>query len=100
MLALSLASRGVSLAILRSDPGDDFPDVILGRDDVTIGGHRPNNILGAFAHEALPLEGGPWAETSGAECDQADQGVIIATVDPTFIGERRRHSPTTSAAMT
>jgi hypothetical protein len=100
MLALSSASCGVSLAILRPDPGDDFPDVILGRDDLTIGGHRPNNILGAFAHEALLLEGVPWAETSGAECDQAEQGVIIAAIDPNLVGERCCHSSTATTAMT
>ena len=82
MPAFPSTSRRILLAMLRPDPGDDFPDVILRRDDLTIGGHRPNNILGAFAHEALFLEGVPRAETSGAKCDQAEQGVIIAAVDP------------------
>src|SRR4029079_13592452 len=93
-------SRTILLAMLRPDPSDDFPDVILRRDDLTIGGHRPNNSLGAFAHEAFFLEGVPRTETSGAECDQAEQGVIIAAVDPNLIGQRCRHSPTTPAPMT
>ena len=86
--------------MLGPDPGDDFPDVIFPRDDLTKGGHRPNNILGAFAHEALLLEGVPGAETSGAECDEAEQGVIVAAVDPNLIGERCRHPPSTTTAMT
>jgi hypothetical protein len=81
MEALTSASRRVSLAILGPDPGDDFPDVIFPRDDLTIGGHGPNNTLGPFAHEALLLEGVPGAETSGAKCDEPEQGVIVATVD-------------------
>ena len=93
-------SRSVSLAILRPDPGDDFPNGILGRDDLTKGGHRPNNILGAFAHESLLLEGVPGAETAGAECNEAKQGIIIAAVDPNFVGERCRHSSTATTAMT
>lgn len=100
MEALTSASRRVSLAILGPDPGDDFPDVIFPRDDLTIGGHGPNNTLGPFAHEALLLEGVPGTETSGAKCDEAEQGVIVATVDPNLIGERCRHPSSTATAMT
>jgi hypothetical protein len=100
MQALASASRSVPLAILRPDPGDDFPDVIFPRYDLTIGGHRPNNILGSFAHEALLLKGVPGAKTSGAERDEAEQSVIIAPVDPNLVCERCRHAPSTTTAMT
>jgi hypothetical protein len=53
--------------MLRLDPGDDFPDGILGPDDLTIGGHRSDNILGSLPHEALLLEGVAWAQAAGAE---------------------------------
>ena len=64
MPAFPSTSRRILLAMLGPDPGDDFPDVILRPDDLTIGGHRPDNILGPFAHEALLLEGVARAETS------------------------------------
>ena len=86
--------------MLRPDPGDDFPDVILGVDDLTKGGHRPDDILGSFPYEALLLEGVARAQASGAECDQTEQGIVVAPVDPNLIGERCRHSPATSTAVT
>jgi hypothetical protein len=44
MQALTSASRSVSLAILLPDPGDDFPNGILGRDGLTIGGIGPTTF--------------------------------------------------------
>ena len=64
--------------MLGPDPSNDTPDVILGPDDLTIGGHGPDNILGSLAHEALLLEGVARARLPGAECDQTEQGIIIA----------------------
>ena len=47
MPAFPSKSCRILLAMLGPDPGDDFPDVILGPDDLAIGRHRPDNILGS-----------------------------------------------------
>ena len=86
--------------MLGPDPGDDFPEVVLGGDDLAIGGHRPDNVLGSSPHEALLLEGIAGAQTSAAERDQTEQRIVIAAVDPNLIGQRRRHSAATSTAVT
>jgi hypothetical protein len=64
MPAFPSTSRRILLAMLGPDPGDDFPDVILGPNDLAIGRHRPDNILGSYPHEALLLEGVARAQAS------------------------------------
>src|SRR4029079_62792 len=83
MPAFPSTSRRILLAMLGPDPGDDFPDVILGPDDLAIGRHRPDNILGSYPHEALLLEGvaraqasagGAWAPPGHDRDDDANDG--------------------------
>jgi hypothetical protein len=37
------------LAVYRPNPGDDFPEVIIGFDGLAERRHRPDDCLGAFA---------------------------------------------------
>ena len=94
MALLLSTSRRAQLAVYRPNPGDDFPEVIIGFDGLTEGGHRPDDGLGAFAGVALPLE-----RFAGAKRNQPEQRVVIVAIDPNWIGEGRCHASAATPSM-
>jgi hypothetical protein len=82
------------LAIYRPNPGNDFPEVIIGFDGLAEGGHRPDDGLGAFAGVTLPFE-----RFAGAKCNQPEQRVVIVAIDPNWIGEGRCHASAATTSM-
>jgi hypothetical protein len=83
----------------RPNPSDDFPNLIFGLDGFAEGRHRPDDVLGALAHEPLLLKRVAWAETPGAKRDHPEQRVVVIAIDPNLIGEGCRHAATTTASM-
>jgi hypothetical protein len=82
------------LAIYRPNPGDDFPEVIIGFDGLAEGGHRPDDCLGAFAGVTLPFE-----RFAGAKCNQPEQRIVSVAIDPNWIGKRRCHASAATTSM-
>src|SRR6476646_2765491 len=99
MRAFSSASLWPSLAIYRPNPSDDFPDVIIGLNGFAEGGHRPDHVLGALAHEPLLPKRVAWAETPGAKRDHPEQRVVVIAINPNLIGEGCRHASATTSSM-
>ena len=99
MRAFSSASLWPSLAMYRPNPSDDFPDVIIGLNGFAEGGHRPDDVLGALAHEPLLPERVAWAEATCAKRDHPKQRVVVIAINPNLIGEGCRHASTTTASM-
>ena len=83
----------------RPNPSDDFPDLIIGLNGFAEGGHRPDDGLGALAHEPLLPERVAWAEATCAKRDHPEQRVVVIAINPNLIGERCRHAATTTASM-
>jgi hypothetical protein len=99
MRAFWSASLSASLAINRPNPSDNFPDITIGLDGFAEGGHRPDHVLGALAHEPLLLKRVAWAETPGAKRDHPEQRVVVIAINPNLIGEGRRHAAAATASM-
>src|SRR5262245_12533246 len=99
-MRVASALRRAPLAILGPDPGDDFPDVVVRLEDLAEMRHRPDHVLRALAHEALLRKRIARAQASGAEGNHAEQRVVVVSVNPNFVGERRRHSAAATTAMT
>jgi hypothetical protein len=83
----------------RPNPSDDFPHLIFGLDGFAERRHRPDDVLGALAHELLLLKRVTWAEGPGAKRDHAEQRVVVIAINPNLICERCRHAATTPTSM-
>jgi len=83
----------------RPNPSDDFPHIIIGFEGFAEGRHRPDDVLGALAHEPLLLKRVAWAEAACAKRDHPEQRVVVIAINPNLIGEGRRHAATTTASM-
>src|SRR5262245_60979918 len=86
-------------AIDRPYPGDNLPEVVVGLDHLAEGRHRPNYKFGALsAISQLPprISG---AQLTCAKRNQPEQCIVVITVDPNWIGQRRCHAAAAAAAM-
>jgi hypothetical protein len=70
----------------RPNPSDDFPDIIISFEGFAEGWHRPDDVLGALAHEPLLLKRVAWAETPCAKRDHPEQRVVVIAINPNLIG--------------
>ena len=93
MALLLSTSRRAQLAVYRPNPGDDFPEVIIGFDGLAERRHRPDDSLGAFAVVTLLLE------LDGAKRDQPEQRIVSVAIDPNWIGKRRCHAAAATTSM-
>src|SRR5215471_10519850 len=62
-------------------------------------GHRPHHCLGTFSFIAQLPECITWAQLPCAKDNQAEQGVVIVTIDPNRIGQWRSHPSAAAAAV-
>jgi hypothetical protein len=80
--------------VLRANEGEDPPQIIVRRDGTAHGRHRSHDIFQTRSDIA------PAEQSLTPICDQPEERVIIAAVDPHAIRQRRTDSPATCAAMT
>src|SRR3984957_2993479 len=80
--------------VVRANECDYFEQIIGVLDDGPEGGHRPHPILAAGARVAVFLQLVP------PERDQAEQGIVIAAVNPGVVGDGRAHPSAARAAVT
>jgi len=80
--------------VLRANESEDAPQIIVRWDDLSHGWHRSHDVLQTRAGVTLTLQ------RLTPECDQPEERVIIAAIDPHAIRQRWTNSSSTCAAMT
>jgi hypothetical protein len=73
--------------VLGANENYDPPDIIGAAYKLVEGGHRPDDIFTRLPAVALLLE------ADAPKDNQSEKGVIVTSINPDVIGQRRTHTP-------